>query len=208
MYPFISCMVLLLLTACSPVKTQLTNQYKLEHFARHVLSKKASNQTILVSQPEALSGYQTEQMMYKKRPFEIQAFAKNAWISSPATMLYPLMVQSLQYSHYFFAVTSGVYAESADYRLDTQLIEFQQNFIVKPSVFELVLKASLTRIEDARLIASKLFVERIPCTADTPYAGVIAANKATALLTAALNEFVMYHVKKKTHSEQVKTVVQ
>lgn len=41
-------------------------------------------------------------------------------------------------SRVFYAVASGPYVEKADYRLDTQVIALQQNFLPKPSVIELV----------------------------------------------------------------------
>ena len=185
----------LILTACSPVKTEVSDQYKLEAYSSKVLAKHKSNVTILVSLPEALAGNQTEQMHYLQKPYELSTFVHNAWISSPANMLYPLMTQSLQKSGYFYAVISGPYVDKADDRLDTQIIELQQNFLVKPSVVELVVKVMLTHIADNRVIASRIIRERRACPADTPYGGVIAANKATQAFTADMAAFVIAEVR-------------
>lgn len=187
---------LLGLIACSPVKTAVSNQYKLEAFSSRVLSKHKTPISLLVSQPESMAGNQTEQMRYIQKPFELESFVHNAWISSPANMLYPLMVQSLQKTGYFYAVASGPYVDKADYRLDTQIIALQQSFLCKPSVEELVVKAMLTHIEDNRIVASRIISQRIPCPADTPYGGVLAANKATLAFTAELSEFVISNIKK------------
>lgn len=144
----------------------------------------------MVSQPEAVAGYQTEQMLYLKKPYELNAFTKNAWVASPAGMLLPLILQSLQSTGYFHAVSSSP-ADHADYRLDTQLIELQQNFITKPSTIKLVIKVALTHMDEERVIASRIFSFSVKSPQDNPYGGVIAANQATREFTGALSEFVV-----------------
>lgn len=184
-----------ILTACSPIKIPVSNQYKLDAFSTPKHVKHKTNISLLISQPEAMAGCQTEQMHYIEKPYELSAFVHNAWISAPANMLYPLIMQSLQNTGFFQAIASGVYVDHADYRVDTQLIELQQNFLEKPSVVELVAKVMLTHIEDNRLVASRIISQRVPCPTDTPYGGVIAANQATKAFTANLSEFVITHVK-------------
>jgi cholesterol transport system auxiliary component len=185
-----------ILTACTPIKTPDSNQYKLEAFNTQKLSSKKSSLSILISQPEAMAGYQTEQMLYIEKPYEITAFLHNTWISPPANMLYPLIIQSLQKTGYFYAVASGPYVEKADYRLDTQVIALQQNFLPKPSVIELVVKVVLTHIEDNRIVSSRVINESVKCPLQTPYGGVIAANRATQAFTAALSKFVVETINK------------
>ena len=188
----------LYLVGCSPIKNQATNQYKLEAFNAHKLSNKKSTQSILISQPEAMAGYQTEQMMYIKKPYELSSFVHNTWISTPANMIYPLLMQSLQKTGYFYAVASGPYVDKADYRLDTQLIALQQNFLAKPSILNLVAKVVLTHIADNRVIASRIISEHVKCPSDTPYGGVIAANLATQAFTKAVSKFVVRQVSQKS----------
>ena len=115
-------------------------------------------------------------------------------MSAPASMLYPLMFQSLESSHAFFAVTTSPEADTTDYRLDTQLIKLQQNFLQKPSILEWKVHALLTHVSDRRVIASKTFNESIRCTTDTPYGGVMAANQAARAFTHKLTKFVISHV--------------
>lgn len=183
-----------LLTACAPIQNAVTNQYKLETFSTKKTTHTPAHHTILVSLPDAIAGYQTEQMLYINKPFELNNFAHNAWISSPANMLYPLIAQSLQHTHYFYAVASGPDADKTEYRVDTQLIALQQNFLTKPSQVELVVNVVLTHIADNRILASSIIHERIPCTEDTPYGGVIAANKAAFAFTAKLSDFVITQI--------------
>lgn len=191
---FISLIMGLYFVGCSPIKMPVNNIYSLESFGSHRMLER-SNHSLLVSPTEAMSGYQTEQMFYVQKPFELTAFAHNAWISSPANMVYPLILESLEKSGYFFAVASGPYVDKSEYRLDTQLIELQQSFLVKPSVIHLVVRAMITHIADNRIVASRVFHEQIRCPMDTPYGGVIAANQASKKLTHALSNFVISKIR-------------
>ena len=110
-------------------------------------------------------------------------------------MLYPLLVQSIQRTGYFRAVSSSPYTQGADYRLDTQLLHLEQNFLKKPSSLELSLKLVLTRVSDNKIVASRIINQNLPCPMDTPYGGVIAANKASLLSTEAVARFVISSIK-------------
>src|SRR5690349_7258410 len=97
------------LIACSPVSVSVNNQYQLSAYSSKQLAKKPLPITLLITAPDAAAGYQTSQMLYVKKPFELEAFAKNAWVNPPADMLYPLVLQSLQRTNLFEAVTSNAY---------------------------------------------------------------------------------------------------
>lgn len=184
------------LTACSPVKLPETNQYQLSSFSTKRLASHPSHATLLMTTPEAVAGYQTSEMLYIKKPYQLESFSKNAWVEPPASMLYPLLVQSIQRSGYFSAVSSSPYAQGSDYRLDTQLLHLEQNFLKKPSVLEFSVKVVLTRVTDNKIISSGIITESIPCPSDTPYGGVIAANKASLLITEAVTRFAVMSIKK------------
>lgn len=183
------------LAACSPVKIPVTNQYQLSAYSGKKFSKMKRPISLWVTVPEAVAGYQTEQMIYMDKPYQLSAFVKNAWANPPADMIYPLMIQSLQETNFFHAVMSSVYSQGADYRLDTQLLKLQQNFLKRPSVLELSVKVVLTRVENNQVLASKIIQEEVRCPANTPYGGVMAANQATRQLTAHVDSFVIEHLR-------------
>lgn len=189
----------ILLAGCTAIKTPTTNQYQLTAFSSKQYQSHPTKLTILVTTPEAVGGYQSEQMLYKNKPYELTAFVKNSWADQPAKMLFPLIVQSIQRSGYFHAVASSPHADSTDYRLDTQLIELQQNFLRSPSVTDLVVKVTITRVHDNNVIASRVVSQHVNCPMNTPYGGVIAANRATENLTAELTRFVVSEVRKDSH---------
>ncbi|CEK11675.1 ABC-type transport auxiliary lipoprotein family protein [Legionella hackeliae] len=186
-------LILVLLSGCS-VKPLITNQYKLGAFSTKQFSKSPSRHSIFVNTPDAVAGYQDESMLYTVKTYELTPFVHSAWVDQPAEMLLPLIVQSFQRSGYFHVVASSPGAEVAEYRIDTQLIELQQSFLTKPSTVHFVVKSVLVRVEDSQVIASRIFSHIVPCPADTPYGGVVAANQATLLFTTELTKFVINHI--------------
>lgn len=183
----------LFITGCS-VKPLITNQYKLGSFSKRQIAQTPTSHSIFVNTPDAVAGYQGEEMLYTNKAYEVMPFVHNAWVDQPAEMLLPLIVQSLQRSGYFRVVASSPSSDLTEYRIDTQLIELQQSFITKPSTINFVVKVVLTHIEDSRVIASRIYSHQVPCPADTPYGGVIAANRATELFTAELTEFIIRRI--------------
>ncbi len=186
--------LLLLTTSCGPIKKPINHQYTLTLERHKAHSHARTHSTLLITKPEAMAGYRTEQMLYVKQPFAREPFAKNAWSNPPADMLYPLLVQRFQDSHAFRAITSSPYADKADYRLDTQLIDLYQDFLPKQSIMRLLAKVTLTRVSDNHIVASHLIAQNIPCPANTPHGGVISANRAASLFVEKVLDFVAKEV--------------
>ena len=199
---FLLSSLLLLVSACSPVKKQITNQYQLTQFSAKRFAKAPTRATILVSVPLATSGYQTEEMLYIKQPYELSPFAHNAWVAQPASMLFPLIFQSLQYSNYFKAVSSTPYAEETDYRIDTQLIELHQNFLKNPSVLQMTVKVVLSDLKRNRVLGSRIFHQDIRCRQNNPRAGVEATNQAARLLTAKITAFAIQLISRTSYLQK------
>ena len=186
--------LLVTLTGCTSIKLPITELYQLTQFSHKTYKTPHGKKTLFVSPPEALRGYDTNKMHYSTEPFEVKSFAHHAWLGAPAQMIQPLLTQSLQLSGYFKAVSSGIYSDKTDYRLDSQLLMMQQNFTHKPSQLFLVMKLVLNDVSNTKLIASKIFQYRIPCSSETPYGGVLAANKAVRLFTQDAVKFVSENI--------------
>lgn len=187
------------LVSCA-VENPITHEYKLAAFSDKKLTHRINQSSLYISLPEAVSGYQTNQMLYMDKFYELNAFAHNAWIGPPGDMLFPLILQSVQRSGIFTAIVSSVNAAEADYRLDTQLIELHQSFLTKPSSLHFTAKILLTQNATNKIMGSKLIKLSIPCNNDTPYGGVLAANKATELFTAEVSDLLIHSLKlKSTH---------
>ncbi len=178
----------------------ISNQYQLNRYSTHYHAASTSTNTLLVTVPEAVAGYQTNSMLYIKKPFQLESFANNAWVDTPASMFYPLLIQSIQGSSYFAAVSSSPYTQGAEYRLDTQVLHLEQDFLVKPSVLVFSIKVVLTRVSDGKVLVSRILLQKVPCPMDTPYGGVLAANKASYTLTEQVARFIVSAIK---HQEAI-----
>ena len=189
----ITSLIVIFLTACTSIKFPVTEQFQLTQFSEHVYQTPHGDSTLFVSPPEALRGYDSVKMNYSTQPFEVKSFAHHAWLGSPAQMIHPLLTQSLQNSGYFRAVSSGIYSDKTDFRLDSQLLMLQQNFTCKPSQMVLVMKLVLNDVKNNTVIASKIFHYHIPCPSDTPYGGVLAANQVVKQFTNDAVKFVAEH---------------
>ena len=182
----------MMLLACTMSPSQERQRYQLIEAGKvRPVAAARPPVSILVMQPKAVDGYDTDQMLYVSKPYQVSAFANNAWMSSPSTMLVPLLARSLESSHYFYAVTSEPNISKTDYRLESTIIRLQQNFLFKPSHIQLEMQVVLTHGADNRLVAADNIYEDLPCLTDNPVGGVIAANHATRHLTARVTRFVI-----------------
>jgi cholesterol transport system auxiliary component len=188
-----------LLSGCSllsPVTASKNSTYMLNAYPR-VLSKKQhhSSSTLLVTMPEARPAYNTRQMAYTLKPYQIAYFAYHQWAETPSQMLEPLLVESLQNTQHFHAVVTPPYAGHYDYVLNTQILTLQQDFTHYPALLHFAIRLQLMRTTTNQVIAIKEFAVRLPISKKTPYSGVIAANAASAILLKKIAKFCVQHTR-------------
>lgn len=182
----------LLCSSCSllsPVKVESENTYLIDETPAPIVAKKHST-TLLVMPPESVPAYNTTQMAYSIKPHQIGYFIQNRWAETPAQMLYPLIVKTLQDSHHFHAIVTPP-MRCYDYVLSTQILELQQDFTYCPSMIRFKLRAELTRASNGCVVGTKEFLILEPAPQNTPYGGVIAANIATEELLFRLRRFCL-----------------
>ncbi|OGO90989.1 MAG: hypothetical protein A3F41_05085 [Coxiella sp. RIFCSPHIGHO2_12_FULL_44_14] len=185
-----------ILLSCSPIKTEPVNTYTLGHWKNVSLPLRGKTEsTLLVTMPIAASGYQSAAMIYLLTPYELKSYVNNRWVASPAQMLLPLLVDALSRTGYFYAVASAPFSGMTQFRLDTQLLTLQQEFLLPTSRVRLVIQAFLIRNRDNRIVASQRFSINLPAVGNTPYSGVLAANKAVFLITQQIAAFCINHAK-------------
>lgn len=186
-----ACLVLLAgCAALQPTRAGAPNVYVLDALPRPNPGHHASGPLVLaVSPPRAQPGFDSAEMVYVQRRYELEHFARNRWAEAPARMLAPLLVQALERSGGFAAVVSSPGAVPADLRLDTELVRLQQDFRTRPSRVELTLRAQLIDVRDGRVLGARRFDEVERASSDDPYGGVVAANRAVRKLLAQLAEF-------------------
>ena len=181
-----------LLAACvelSAPRVASRNLYTLELEQVSSPAKLKRDLVLSVSEPNALAGLDTSQMAYVQQPYELSYYASSRWVDTPARMLGPLIVRSLAQKDAFLAVTQSASAMPADIRLDTELVRFQQEFLLRPSRVRITLIARLIDVRGKRLLGVLQIDEFENAGSEDAYGGVVAANRLVQRVLAELAEF-------------------
>ena len=155
----------------------------------------ASGKTILISIPQATSGFDTRQMVYIDTPYVLEHYRDNLWVDTPARLLLPLIVQSLEATGKFGAVLSATSSPIlGQLRLDSEIIRLQQEFLEPPSRVRFTLRVQLLDMTQRAILDTKVFdVTEIAPTPDAA-GGVVATNRAVQVVLEQLAEFIVTHV--------------
>jgi cholesterol transport system auxiliary component len=156
--------------------------------------ERAHSATLLILPPEASPAYDTNRMAYTVRPYEIGYFRDNEWAETPAQMFDDLLVRTLRRLGYFKAVLSAPATERSSFRLQTTIVELLQDHTNKPPVLRLALRVQLFGAQ-GQPIAEREIRRDQPLLEPNPYAGVTAANDATALALRDIAQFVLEAVR-------------
>ncbi len=182
--------IALLLGGCSalqPPRVAETHFYTLETNPVTRAAHPKNHQVLAISMPVARPGYDTPQIAYQRRPLELEYFATQRWADTPARMLRPLLTQTLE--PLFQTVIPAPGSIPADLRLDTELIQLQQDFSARPSLVRLTLRAQLIDLKDKHVIFAKRFDETEAASSEEAYGGIVAANRALQRVLEQLAEF-------------------
>lgn len=146
---------------------------------------------IEVAAPRAWPGFDTADIVYVRGPYELERFALNRWVDTPAHMLAPLVVRALEDTGSFRAVVQPPGAAPADFRLDTEIVRVVQDFRTRPSRTEIAVRAQITDLGTRRVIATRVFEDSEAAPSENAAGGVAAANAA---LTRMLGEIARFCV--------------
>ncbi len=168
------------------IRVEVINKLPLE-----LPQRETHTATLLVLPPAINPVYDTVRMAYTTRPYQIDYFSLHEWGASPAQMLLPLLARTLENTHYFSAVLTPPYFGPYNYALRTEILELAQDFTSDPATLHLSLRVQLADGASNRIISSRAISLREPMLQETPYAGVIAANDATAKALEQVAGFVL-----------------
>ncbi len=146
--------------------------------------------TLLVFAPETSAVYDTTQMAYAARPYQIAYFSRTEWGERPPQMIHPLLVQTLQKAGYFSAVVTPPFMGRYTHALRTEILALQQDFTSEPATLRLTLRVQLVAQANNQVIATKEIDVREPMLEKTPHGGAVAANDAMAKALREVAEFV------------------
>jgi cholesterol transport system auxiliary component len=149
----------------------------------------ASTHTLLVSVPQAASGYDSQRIIYLRQAHGLEYFAHSEWIDTPARMLAPMIIATIQDSGTFRAVIPAPSSARGDLRLDTEIIRLHQDFRHTPSRVRFTLRARLIDGKTQHVVASHEFDDSSPAPSDDPYGGIVAANRVVRMILDELAVF-------------------
>lgn len=174
----------------SPVRTE-TKKDVINKIPTDLPKSKTHPATLLVLTPETKPIYDITQMVYTMRPYQISHFSQNEWGETPSQMIQPLIVQTMQNTHYFNAVLTPPYLGRYTYALRTEILDLKQDFTSDPATLQLAMRFQLSGGATGQVIATKEISLREPMLEKTPYAGVVAANNATVKMLRQLAVFIL-----------------
>ncbi len=153
------------------------------------VNKLGAGPVLEVSAPQARAGYDSPRMVYIQRPYELNYYAHNEWADGPARMLWPLLVKALEASGRFSALVDGPKGVLADLRLDTEIMNLQNEVDAQRSQGRVVLRAQLIELGAHRVLGTQTFEAVEPAPSADPYGGVAAINRALARVLEEIVEF-------------------
>lgn len=183
--------MMVLLTAClSPVNTAQKNNYVLNTTPSMSHTPRVKSQVLLVSVPRLDAVMDNNKMVYLDGPHQIGYFSLNRWAAKPNEMFFTLLLNTLQQQGGFHAVVSSPYTGKSDLQLNIVNFSIVQDFTVRPSVVRVKMDARLTTANQQSVLKTRVLQASVAASADTPEAGVVAANLALAQCLDQIVAFV------------------
>ena len=149
--------------------------------------------TLIVNPPHAASGFDSQRILYVRTDHQLEYFAHSEWVDTPARMLAPLIVSTIERSGAYRAVVLTPSAAAGDLRLDSEIVRLQHEFggqpLGQPSRVRFTLRAYLVDNSTRRVLAWREFDATESSPSEDPYGGVIAANRAVQKVLQQLAEF-------------------
>lgn len=134
--------------------------------------------TLIVNPPHAASGFDSQRIIYVRKPHQLEYFAHSEWVDTPARMIVPLIVAAVEGSGAFRAVVLTPGAATGELRLDTEILRLQQDFGSQPSRVRFTLRAYLVENTTRQVLAQREFDATVAANVDDPRGGVEAASRA------------------------------
>lgn len=185
-------LALLCLSACTVLpksETVAMERFTLDVPAPVSTPARADAPVLLVARPQARTDLDTPRMAYRRQDYQLEYFARSRWADAPPQLLLPGLVEALEASGRFAAVVRVGSPATPALRLDSELLEFTQDFRSEPSVFQLRLRVQLVDLQTRRVLATRIFAVERPAPAANAYGGAQAAN---AVWQALLPELVAF----------------
>lgn len=181
-----------LLQACSVLprpETVAVEYFTLDVPTDAAAQHNAANPVLLIARPQVRADLDTPRMAYRQQDYTLRYYAHSRWSDAPSQLLLPGLIDSFEASGRFAAVLRSGSPATPHVRLDTEVLEFSQDYRAQPSRFQIRLRVQLVDLKSRRVLASRTFAAEQTAEAQTPYGGAQAANAAWQALLPELVTF-------------------
>ncbi|MDD2815168.1 MAG: ABC-type transport auxiliary lipoprotein family protein [Thiotrichaceae bacterium] len=182
------------LSACSLVPSEDTPmaQYVFDLPSFPTSNPHSSTKIVQVAMPQAVAGFDSQGMTYIRHPMQLERYTKSQWVDTPAHMLLPLLVRSLEASGQYQAVLSASTSNlSGEIRVDTEILRLQQEFIPpQASRVHLVLRVQVFHLVERNILATQVFDLNEISSSEDAQGYVAATNQAIIKWLPAFQAFV------------------
>lgn len=145
--------------------------------------------TLVVNTPRADAGFDSPHIMYVREPYKLEYFVHSEWVDTPARMLLPLVVLSLNKAGAFKAVVPATIAAIGELTLDIEIVRLQQDFSAKPSRVVFTVRAYVLDTQTRKTIVWRELETVVAAISDDPAGGVVAANRAVQIALQQVADF-------------------
>lgn len=190
---FSAALCLAVLSACgalSPTTTPHPAYYALDSVKSAApVAMPVAAPTLIINPPHAAAGFASPRIIYVRESHKLEYFANSEWVDPPARMLAPLLVAATANTGAFRAVVLTPSAAAGDLRLDTEIIRLQHEFGTLPSHVRFTLRANLVDNKTREVLAWREFDASVAAASENAYGGVVAANRAVAMVLENVSAF-------------------
>ena len=145
---------------------------------------------LLLDQPQAAAGFESARMVYQRQPQTLEAYTQSAWVDTPARMLAPLLLRTLQNHTGLRAVLLAPSPAQADLRLQTSVLRLEQDFLQRPSRVHFALQATLSDQRTRTVLGWQQFEASQVAASDDAAGGAAAASLAVQTALQQLANFL------------------
>lgn len=182
------------LSACSLVPSEDTPmaQYVFDLPNFPTSNPHPSTKIVQVAMPQAVAGFDSQGMTYIRYPAQLERYTKSQWVDTPAHMLLPLLVRSLEASGQYQAVLSTNTSNlSGEIRVDTEILRLQQEFVPQQiSRVHLVLRVQVFHLGEHNVLSTQVFDLSETAPSEDAQGYVIAMNQALLKWLPVFQAFV------------------
>lgn len=116
---------------------------------------------IQITRMKADAPYDSENMYYSLERYQLSHYSRNQWVAAPMIMMTKALQEKLLQSCQYSNVVSADFMTTSKYRLNSQLIELQQNIRNDKSTIVLAVLVQLVDNKSNKVVKSKTFVENV-----------------------------------------------